>query len=166
MMNCIRRSGHPVTRNPRRGAAAVEFALVAPVFVTLVLGSIEIGRGCAATQKLASALREGGRLATMDYADHLQKGQTPNDKVMQDIRNFLTASGIPGDKVTLSITYADGQNAGQTFNFADPANALARFQIRAEIPYSALGTTYFIPTHPETLRATLVWRMGRSSLVN
>lgn len=165
-MNSVRPSVRPVSRDSRRGAAAVEFALLAPVFVTLVLGSIEIGRGCAATQKLASALREGGRLATMDYSDHLQKGQTPNDKVIQDIRNFLTASGIPGSKVTLSITHADGQNAGQTFNFADPGNALSRFQIRAEIPYSALGTTYFIPTHPETLHATLVWRMGRSSLVD
>lgn len=41
----------------RRGAAAIEFALVAPVFLTLVIGTVELSRwawGAAATRDLAA----------------------------------------------------------------------------------------------------------------
>ncbi len=51
-------------RRNRRGAAAVEFAIVAPVFFLLVFGMIEYGRMVMVQQVITNASREedaGGR---------------------------------------------------------------------------------------------------------
>ena len=45
----------------RKGAAAVEFALVAPLLVLLVLGSVDIGQFINTSQVLNGASREGAR---------------------------------------------------------------------------------------------------------
>ncbi len=44
-----------------RGAIAVEFALLIPIFIVLVMGVIEFGRGYNATIELTGAVREGAR---------------------------------------------------------------------------------------------------------
>ena len=55
-------------RRNRGGAAAVEFALVAPVFFGFTLGMVEIGRGVMVQQILTNASREGCRQAVLDGA--------------------------------------------------------------------------------------------------
>ena len=47
----------------RRGVAAVEFAIVAPLFFLLVLGCIELGRALMVQQILTNASRTGARVA-------------------------------------------------------------------------------------------------------
>ena len=53
------------TTSWRSGVAAVEFALVAPVFFLLVFGLIELGRMLMVQQSLTNAAREGCRTAVM-----------------------------------------------------------------------------------------------------
>ncbi|QDU25953.1 TadE-like protein [Anatilimnocola aggregata] len=53
-------------RKQRRGAAAVEFAVVAPVFFLLVFGMIEYGRMVMVQQIITNAAREGCRVAVLD----------------------------------------------------------------------------------------------------
>lgn len=53
-------------RRNRRGAAVVEFALIAPVLFLLAFGIIEFGRMVMVQQVLTNASREGARLATLD----------------------------------------------------------------------------------------------------
>ena len=48
-------------RDPERGAAAVEFALVVPILIMLVFGIIAFGRGYHAKVELTGAVREGAR---------------------------------------------------------------------------------------------------------
>ena len=52
----------------RRGAAAVEFAMVAPLFILLVFGMIEYGRMVMVQQLLTNGSREGARKAVLDGA--------------------------------------------------------------------------------------------------
>ena len=51
--------------NARTGASAVEFALVAPIFILLVFGIIEFGRGMMVQQMITNASREGAREAAL-----------------------------------------------------------------------------------------------------
>lgn len=53
-------------RKQRRGAAAVEFAVVAPVFFLLVFGMIEYGRMVMVQQVITNAAREATRVAVLD----------------------------------------------------------------------------------------------------
>jgi Flp pilus assembly protein TadG len=52
-------------RTGERGAAAVEFALVAPLLVLLICGIIDLGRAYATLNQLAAAAREGARVAAV-----------------------------------------------------------------------------------------------------
>ncbi len=56
---------HP-TPNTRRGAAVVEFAIVLPLLLLLILGAVEMGRGVMVQHILEESARAGCRVATMD----------------------------------------------------------------------------------------------------
>ena len=51
-------------RKDRCGAAAAEMALVAPMLITLMFGSFELGNYFLSEHALAKAVRDGARYAT------------------------------------------------------------------------------------------------------
>ncbi len=56
-------------RSPGRGQALVEFALVAPIFIFILLSLIEFGRAVYTMQMLNNAAREGARYAIVHGAE-------------------------------------------------------------------------------------------------
>jgi Flp pilus assembly protein TadG len=147
----------------RRGAAAVECAIVAPLMVALVLGLMQSSYSIDATHKLYAAVRQAGRLASMDYSDRLQSGQTGNQKVISDIRNQLKAEGLPGDSVTVTITNAE---TGSAFNLDDVANNLKLFKIHVEVPFSTVMNTSLVAAPVDKLAASIVFRKGKTQLTS
>ena len=101
----------------RRGAAAVEFAFVAPLFLIMLFGIIECGRALMVQQLLVNATREGARQAALPEATV--------DAVKSSVRSYLAASTIvlPEDGVTVT---------------PNPATAFNNEQITVsvEVPYS------------------------------
>ena len=81
-------------RKNRRGVAAVEFAVVLPVFLLLVFGMIEYGRMIMVQQIITNASREGARVAILD-------GMT-NADVTSTIDTYLNNSGIAGANVSVA----------------------------------------------------------------
>ncbi|WP_417850368.1 TadE family protein [Thalassoglobus sp.] len=152
------------TRAQRTGAAAVEFAIVAPIFVSLIFGVAEMGRALDISTNMTSALREGGRLASMHYNGVVPPGMTTEEKVLLDIRNVLKANGVPGDEVTLTLTHADGPKAGQDFDLDDPSNYLKNFQLTATVAYEDVSTFPIKIMSGQTLTSKIVFRLGRSDL--
>jgi Flp pilus assembly protein TadG len=152
-----------VAENDRRGTATVEFAVIAPIFLILVLGTWEMGTAVRASNNLTAAVREGGRLASMDFTDTLTVNQTCNQKVEQDIRAFLNASGLPGAQATITITHAEGSSVGSTFNLGNSDNYLGLFRIRATIPFSSISLFPNKIMSGTTLKAELITRRGRVS---
>lgn len=161
MRNSKRTLRKPKTN--RLGSAAVEFALVAPIFVGLVMGAIQAGYNFDSTTKMYSALRQAGRLASLNKSDtKLQPGQTLNDKIIQDVKNDLIVDGLPGNQMTVSITDSTGTS---TFDLSKPENDLQYFKISVTVPYSVMNTNNFLPSSNSSLSASIVFRKGRSSLV-
>ncbi len=148
----------------RRGAAVVEFAIMAPVFLTLTLGSVEVGYALNASNTLYGVLREGGRLASQDWSTMLGPGETANAKVTQDLKNMLTAGRIPGNQVTIEIVHADGANAGDPFDLEDENNYLEMFTITASVPFDQISLLPGDYLGGQDLRASISFRMGRSNL--
>ena len=148
----------------RRGAALVEFAVIAPLFMILILGTIEIGAALRGSAILFQGVRGGARLAAMDYHDMIPDGTTGNQKVEDDIRNFMKAAGIPGDEANIQITHASGTNSRSFFDLDDPDNQHLLFRVEATLPYTAVSdfpNRYF---GSMDLRASVVMRAGRSTL--
>ena len=83
-------------RRNRRGAAVVEFAIVAPVFFLLVFGMIEYGRMVMVQQVLTNASREGARRAVLD-------GVADAD-VISTVDTYLTNASISGATTTVTTT--------------------------------------------------------------
>ncbi|MEX0728965.1 MAG: TadE family protein [Planctomycetaceae bacterium] len=150
----------------RRGAAMVEFAIIAPVFLVLLLGTIESGNALEASNLLSSAIREGGRLGCMDWDGVVSSSESTNDKVIQDIRNFLSAAGMDADAIEITVTAADGDNAGQNFELSDPENRLQLFRITATIPFENVSTYPLHFMEGKDISMSIVFRAGNASLVN
>lgn len=153
---------HKPTR-PRRGAAAVEFAIIAPIFVTIALGVSQASQLLEAQNQLAVAAREGARLAAMDRTGMLAEGQTTNSKVANDIENYLTANGLPGDQADIFIV--DSSDHTTSFDLDDSANDLRLFEVRVEMPYSALTSAGGSGTEQWRLSAKIVFRNARAAIV-
>lgn len=78
----------------RRGAAVVEFAIVAPLFFMMVLGCIEIGRALMVQQVLVNASRVGAReAATLNG--------TSSSAVSAAI-DYAAGASVPGVSATVS----------------------------------------------------------------
>lgn len=84
-------------RKNRRGAAVVEFAIVAPVFFLLIFGMIEYGRMVMVQQILTNASREGARFAVVQSTDDTQA-------VQDTVTNYLTSASIGGTP-TVSVEW-------------------------------------------------------------
>ncbi len=86
----------------KRAAAIVEFALVVPLFVVLVMGVITFSRAYTRLNALHSTLREGARaLAADQYADSLSHQTTARIRMA----SFSSAFGFPIDTSQVSIVF-------------------------------------------------------------
>lgn len=164
-------------RESRRGTATVEFALIAPVLLIFLLGMSEASRLMDIQNRLAAAARQGARLAAMDREGIVADETTTNEKMEEDIRNFLTATGLPGAELTVKIaaTPADlstlppvhetDLDSLTPIDLDSPDSAYDMFQIVLELPYSALCQTCPPGADQMTLRARIVCRNAKSSIV-
>ena len=134
------------SRRGRRGIATVEFAVVFPVIVTVLLGIWEVGRMVDVEGILYNAASVGGRTAST--------GLNTAAQVQTAVTNYLTLAGISTANVT--VTVSDLTNPG-----TDPtlATALDQIQLSVSIPFSDVrwsATSMFLPGTTQ-LSATVKW---------
>jgi Flp pilus assembly protein TadG len=145
----------------RRGAVAVEFAAVAPVMLAIVIGMLEMSRVFSVQNTLETAAREGARFASLDRTGLMLEGQTSNQKLISDVKNFLASSGINKTDVTVSVV--DAESPSTSFDLDDSDNDLRLFQIRIEIPYNKVSWSPVKHYTAYNLTAALTFRNGRAS---
>ncbi|HZZ71916.1 MAG TPA: TadE/TadG family type IV pilus assembly protein [Pirellulales bacterium] len=131
-------------RRIRRGAAAVEFALVAPIFILLVFGMIEYGRMVMVQQILTNAVREAARKSVLDGADAAT--------IKSEMISYLNGANV------------SNVNTGMvTINPSDPNSAAngTPITVTVAVPYanvSWLPSSMFSSAKAKTLTATAVMR--------
>jgi Flp pilus assembly protein TadG len=103
-------------RSGRPGLAAIEFAIVAPLLVLLILGMIEFGRMIMVQQILTNGAREGARKAVLPGVTDTMVQKTIDDYLKNaDIKGFSrsvspstdSAAGGTSITVTVSVPYKD-----------------------------------------------------------
>jgi len=141
---------------------AVEFAIVAPILIAIVFGMIELGRAFETQNLLDVAAREGARFASMDRDGMLAAGQSSNQKLIQDVKNFLASNSIPKDKITVEVK--DHANPTNNFNLDDPANDLKLFEVKISVPFSAVSLQPVPAANDYSLKAKVVFRNGRATI--
>jgi len=85
---------------PRRGTSSVEFAIASPIFFMLIFGIIEFGRAYMVLQLLTESARVGCRQGVLEG--------TTTQQIKDAAVNYLTAVGISGESVKVSINDGAG----------------------------------------------------------
>lgn len=142
----MRRLGRGKAR--QRGAAAVEFALVLPFLLMMVLGTIDWGWYFFVREVVTNAAREGARAGAVATAAN------PTQAAEDIARNFITNFGLTGTPtvaanlsspiigatavttMSVTVTYPVGSLTGFTslsqYASLVPANVQAQAQMRRE----------------------------------
>lgn len=121
-------------RADRRGAAAVEFAVVAPLFFLLLAGIIEFGQAFHIEHALSSAARRGARSAILEGAT--------NGAIESKIRtDCVEALGVVDADVTVAIKVNGGTGVtlGQTIQGDE-------ISVAVSIPFSKAGVGFYANT--------------------
>lgn len=121
-------------KTSERGAAAVEFALLVPILIMIILGIVEFGRAYNVQVSLTNAAREGARsmaisnakadavLATVNAAPSLNPQLKSTDVDFKYVAIPATSPGptacSPGRQVTVTVTYSLSTMTGIAGPFA------------------------------------------------
>ena len=91
-----------------RGATAVEFALLLPLLLLIVMGIIDFGRMLNAQQTLTQAAREGARLVALgqpNVASRTQAAATGLSPVGVSIQSACPVGAGPGSNGAVQTTF-------------------------------------------------------------
>ena len=104
-------SPNRLQRRARRGAALVEFAVVAPILMLILLGTIEFGRVMLLKNSVTAAAREAAREATLPSSTEQTVTDAATNYTDQVSPETATVSISPllisveaGDMITVTVT--------------------------------------------------------------
>ncbi len=111
-MTCDKQASKSPKRQRRTGAAAAEFAVVAPIMFMVVIAMFELGRSMSIQQTLTNAAREGAReailpSATEDSVEAVVDGYMQASLAHGDPTIVTTpdpSAAVPGQLVTVTVT--------------------------------------------------------------
>jgi len=146
----------------RRGAVAVEFAIVAPVLLAIMLGTLQIGRAFEMQNLLEVAAREGARFASMDRDELLDPSDDATQKLIDDVENFLAANDVPRDGISVEVK--DFENPEDDFAIDDPNNDLKLFTVEISVPWSSVSIMPVSAAGDHPLTASVTFRNGRATI--
>jgi Flp pilus assembly protein TadG len=93
----------------RRGNAAAEMAMVTPLLLILMFGSVELGNYFWNEHTLLKAVRDGARFAARQgFSNYTACTGSPGGTVVTDTKNVVMYGYLSGtDKLTPNITASD-----------------------------------------------------------
>jgi Flp pilus assembly protein TadG len=104
-----------------RGQATVEFALILPLLLLLVLGIVEFGRAWNLAQIATDAVREGTRKCVL--ADN---SVYTSAWIEVDIKNMMARSGVPTAASTIEFTSPGAAAGAECENSDQPVTVTYR----------------------------------------
>ena len=131
-------------KRDQRGAAAVEFALIAPIFLLVLFGIMDFGyminRSSIINNAARDAAREaslGGDQAAVEAAANLTLTGVPGATVSTSCVTLTGAactvgSAVTGDKVTVKVTYVHEFITPVSMFFSNGVNLSRQATMRVE----------------------------------
>jgi Flp pilus assembly protein TadG len=129
----------------RRGASAVEMAIILPIFATLVLATVDFGRFAYNYIAVTNAARAGAAWVMMNPPDNMSSPssgwQTGNSNTVTN--EISSQPGYQSGSLTVS-TVTPTSETGGTWRFT--VTASYPFQTLVNWNFNFLGTTLGIPS--------------------
>lgn len=137
------------TRRPRRGAAAVEFALILPVLMLLVLGAVDFGRFAYNYIAVTNAARAGASHGIMN-------SYSPTGRAAWEGAILAAAR----EEMNQQTGYEAGGLTVQVVTPTPDANGLRRVEVTVRHPFRMITTWPLLPSSV-TLQRRVVLRSIR-----
>lgn len=114
----LSRSGRGADKQAEDGASLVEFAMVMPLLLILVIGIVEFGFVLAQMNELRHGAREGARYAAVSRPDFNIDGTTGDNADVLAV--VCDAVNLPGMTVTVSLSHTEtnGTAGAQRLEYA------------------------------------------------
>ena len=150
-LRCAKRSGGTshysrwIFLQSNEGAQLVEFALVLPLFLALVVGIFDFGQAYNLKQKLNNAAREGARFAIEEScADCTQAAPATTQAIENSIVNYLANAGVNLCGLTGTTTPTVGPLPFASWTFTSPQQCTgtgAKFTIQIDRGVTFVSST-------------------------
>lgn len=124
-------------RSEGRGQALVEFALILPILVLVLLGILDLGRAVYAYSTLNNTAREGARVAIVDQTvAHIR----------EHAAEHAVALDVPEAAIDVEFVSADGTSPCTYLTDGDASNDafVATCLVVVSVPYDYSATTPFL----------------------
>ncbi|MFP4395846.1 MAG: carboxypeptidase-like regulatory domain-containing protein, partial [Anaerolineales bacterium] len=115
----------------RRGQGFLEFALILPVLLLIIVGLIEFGHIFIVYASLTNASREGTRYGIVSPTDY--------DGINNRVREKIILP--PPEEVAINVRYDSGP---ETTTFVDPGAVQSGNRVRVEVQYDVEALTTFM----------------------
>lgn len=133
----------------RRGAVAVEAALLMPFLAAMLLGITEIGQVQRAQSYVSEAAYAGCVTGSLPGSS--------NTGVISDVKNFLTACKMTSSSAVITITVNDVKADVSTAKRND------KVKVTVSVPITAIswtGTHCFVPKNSAVTKSIVMLRQG------
>jgi Flp pilus assembly protein TadG len=118
------------TRHRERGQALIEFALTAPILLTLLLGLIEVGNGLNSYIKVVSAARDSARLG----AQTCTGVTTTCDASLRNLVS-LEAASLRGNESWVSTDICAATTAGVCISHFNNSSSASTNAVKVRVCY-------------------------------
>ena len=129
------------------GAAAAEMALVAPLLITIMFGSMELGHYFYSEHVVVKAVRDGARFASRQGFINFNCPSTIGGTVVTDTQNLTRTNTVDGSGTPRLADWT--QNSSVTVNlrcdtsgtyvsFYEGAGGVPVVSVTAVVPYTSL----------------------------
>ena len=153
----------------QKGGALIEFAIVLPLLILLVIGAIEFGLLCYNKQVIANASREGARAGIIAYNNSPPAGEPAGGKyfsydaqIIIIVKNYctnhlITFNGSPNlEDGDILLVPDDNYRTNASFVFGDP------FEVKVSYDYDFLVPSLFGYSDIFTIKAATMMKREAS----
>lgn len=102
----LERVWHEIHRNSSRGQSLLEFALILPVLMLVVMGTLDLGRAVYIRTTISNAAREGAHTAIIS--------SNTNRNIMDAIESRSGGLGIQDSQISINPTNQASRTKGTT----------------------------------------------------
>lgn len=130
------------------GSAAAEMALVAPLLMVLMLGSMELGHYFYSQHVVVKAVRDGARYASRQgFADFACPAGTIGGTVVNDTQNVTRTNTVDGSGTPRLADWTQNSSvavtgrcdtSGSYGSFYDGLGGVPVVRVAANVPYTSL----------------------------
>ena len=155
---------HCLSWNATEAAELLEFALLLPILLVMVVGLMDFATAYNIKQKLANAAREGARMGSSQPVSDLDTSDPASiDAIKDDVVTYLQQAGVNTSFINPTLTYKSTPPYKATYYSSTSGGTNYGLEIERRVPITSGGVTIFVTR--VTLTYPYDWTYGFNHVI-